>query len=64
MLRAGASLPEIREVLGHSTVKMTERYAHVAPEQVRATVEKIKGASRFGHDENEKRREKRRKSLF
>lgn len=64
MLRAGATLPEIRDVLGHSTIKVTERYAHVAPEQVRATVEKIKGVSRSGHAETKNAAEKRRKSLF
>jgi hypothetical protein len=35
--------------LGHGTVKMTERYAHLAPENVRQAVAKIEGLSRFGH---------------
>ena len=28
---AGASLIEVRDLLGHSTIKMTEGYAHLAP---------------------------------
>lgn len=38
LVSAGVPLPEVRDLLGHSTVKMTERYAHLAPENVRAAV--------------------------
>ncbi|XCV37882.1 hypothetical protein ABZN20_14325 [Methylococcus sp. ANG] len=34
----GVPLVEVRDVLRHSTVKMTERYAHLHPENVRAVV--------------------------
>jgi site-specific recombinase XerD len=30
-LLSGVSLIEVRDLLGHSTVKMTERYTHLAP---------------------------------
>jgi len=30
-------------VLGHSTIKMTERYAHLAPENVRAALALLEG---------------------
>lgn len=30
-------------VLGHSTVRMTERYAHVAPENAESAVAKLDG---------------------
>jgi integrase len=44
----GAPLAEIRDLLGHSTVLMTERYAHLAPENLRATVARF-DASRLRH---------------
>ena len=39
LVSAGVPLPEVRDLLGHSTIAMTERYAHLAPERVRAAVE-------------------------
>jgi integrase len=43
-------LPEIRDLLGHSTIQMAERYVHLAPENVRAAVGVLAGsASRFSH---------------
>ena len=44
----GAPLAEIRDLLGHSTILMTERYAHLAPENLRATVSRL-DASRSRH---------------
>ncbi|MEO5345831.1 MAG: site-specific integrase [Magnetococcus sp. YQC-9] len=38
LVTAGVPLPEVRDLLGHSTVRMTERYAHLAPENIRAAV--------------------------
>lgn len=62
LVSAGVPLPEVRDLLGHSTVIMTERYAHLAPENVRAAVQRLDGMhengggevihnaeSRFGH---------------
>jgi integrase len=43
-------LAEVRDVLGHTTVAMTERYAHLAPENLRAAVAALASLkSRFGH---------------
>ncbi len=39
LVTAGVPLTEVRDLLGHSSVTMTERYAHLAPENVRAAVE-------------------------
>lgn len=38
LVSSGVGLPEVRDLFGHSTIKMTERYAHLAPENVRAAV--------------------------
>ena len=43
-------LTEVRDLLGHSTITMTERYAHLAPENIRAAVKFLEGdRSRSGH---------------
>jgi Site-specific recombinase XerD len=54
LVSAGVPLPAVRDLLGHSTVKMTERYAHLAPENVRAAVDVLDAVSRKGHAGNEK----------
>ena len=47
---AGVPLAEVRDLLGHKTIGMTERYAHLAPENLRAAVDRMEtGESRFGH---------------
>lgn len=38
LITAGVPLPEVRDLLGHSTIEMTERYAHLAPENLKAAV--------------------------
>ena len=50
LVSAGVPLTEVRDLLGHSSVKVTERYAHLAPENVRAAVAVLDaGESRSGH---------------
>lgn len=50
LVSAGVALAEVRDLLGHSTVKMTEKYAHLAPENIRAAVAVLDGGkSRSGH---------------
>ena len=53
LVSAGVSLAEVRDLLGHTTVKMTERYAHLAPENVRVAVSVLEGnVSRSRHAGN------------
>lgn len=49
LVSAGASLIEVRDLLGHSTIKMTECYSHLAPDNVRVAVSRLDERSRFGH---------------
>ncbi len=53
LVSAGVPLSEVRDLLGHSTITMTERYAHLAPERVRDAVQMLENVSRFGHAELE-----------
>jgi integrase len=59
LVTAGVPIMEVRELLGHSTVLVTERYAHLAPENVRAAVAKLDHVSRFGHVEPQPEPDKR-----
>ncbi|KPQ19660.1 tyrosine-type recombinase/integrase [Halomonas sp. HL-93] len=41
LVTSGVPLAEVRDLLGHSTIAMTERYAHLAPENVRSAVARL-----------------------
>jgi integrase len=43
MVMRGASLKEVQEVLGHTTMAMTLRYAHLSPAHLRAAVDRLEG---------------------
>lgn len=38
LVQSGVPLPEVRDLLGHSTIKQTERYAHLAPDHLQSAV--------------------------
>lgn len=48
LVSAGVPLSAVRDLLGHSSVTMTERYAHLAPDTVRAAVS-VLDESRSSH---------------
>jgi integrase len=39
----GVSLKELQELLGHSSLAMTMRYAHLAPERLRSAITRLEG---------------------
>jgi integrase len=45
LVQAGVSLYEVKDLLGHSSITLTERYAHLAPHQKRAAVALLEGAA-------------------
>ena len=49
LVQSGVALSDVKEVLGHSTIRMTERYAHNAPENSRAAVAKLDAWAQNGH---------------
>lgn len=60
LVSSGVPLAEVRDLLGHSTITLTERYAHLAPARIRQAVlvlddfevEDEKRTSRFLHVEH------------
>ncbi len=49
LVSAGVPLRVVQEMLGHSSIQMTERYAHLAPENLKAVVHVLDRMSRSGH---------------
>lgn len=41
LIQSGASLQEVAQILGHTTIRMAERYAHLAPESARTALARL-----------------------
>lgn len=52
----GVPLEVVKELLGHSSITMTERYAHLAPHRVREAVNRMGGMSQSSHTNDPVRR--------
>jgi integrase len=48
LVMAGVPLYEVRDILGHASIRTTERYAHLAPENLRAAVNALPTVLRSG----------------
>jgi integrase len=44
LVQAGVDLYTVKELLGHSEIAMTEKYSHLAPDNLRLAVEKVGGS--------------------
>jgi integrase len=52
LVTEGVPLLEVSRLLGHSTVKMTERYAHLAPDNLESAVSLLDQRSQSGHTDS------------
>ncbi|HIL83664.1 MAG TPA: hypothetical protein EYG52_09155 [Pseudomonadales bacterium] len=48
----GVPLYEVRKLLRHASIKMTERYAHLAPDHLHQVVGNLKFSAHFQHSAN------------
>jgi len=57
----GVSLKELQELLGHASLAMTMRYAHLAPERLRSAVSRLEGLTRGPYPPQNKRKDQRKR---
>ena len=57
LVQSGVSIRAVAELLRHADIRVTMRYAHLAPETVRAAVSVLDAESRSGHGADFEQRE-------
>jgi site-specific recombinase XerD len=62
LVQSGVDLYQVKGLMGHSVMAMTERYAHLAPESGRDSVKVIEGLSQKAN-KNEKEKAGRHKKI-
>ena len=50
LVQSGEDLYVVKELMGHSTIAMTERYAHLAPKNKKGSVTKIEAIWNDSHE--------------
>jgi len=63
-VQSGVSIRAVAELLRHADIRVTMRYAHLAPETVRAAVSVLETESRFGHGADLEEREEEANALI
>ena len=53
LVMAGRPILEVREMLGHASVAMTERNAHLAPDKLQDAARSLESRSHSGHTESD-----------
>ncbi|MGR0481255.1 MAG: tyrosine-type recombinase/integrase [Candidatus Electronema sp. V4] len=51
LVQAGVPLITVKEILGHSTIALTERYSHLAPDGTRAALRVMEQGWQTGRNE-------------
>ena len=54
LVQSGESLYTVKELLGHSTMAMTERYSHLASKNLKNAVKKLEDSLKNSFKEDEK----------
>ena len=49
MVMRGATLAEVKEILGHADIKTTMRYAHLSPAHLRTAADRLDGLAPWAH---------------
>lgn len=57
LVQAGVDLYRVKELMGHSVMAMTERYAHLAPANTRQAVDTLQGFLRASNQANSQKKE-------
>ena len=54
LVQTGVDLYTVQKLMGHSTISMTERYAHLAPDNLKSAVKKLEDSINRERSKNEK----------